>query len=156
MKKGFTLIELLIVITIIGILAVVFLPTVLNAPAKARDAQRISAVTTIMAVAAEQELAGTKLAGAGDASTIFADPLNTKFPNGEVPKDPQSANAKIAGGTDGEYFYDGSYAVGGPKYAVCARTEDAAKANFVCPAKATAPAKAVDPAVNDCYCAIQF
>ena len=36
------MIELLIVIAIIGILAVAFIPTMLDAPAKARDAQRIS------------------------------------------------------------------------------------------------------------------
>lgn len=39
-KKGFTLIELLIVIVIIGILAVGFAPTLLNAPKKARDGIR--------------------------------------------------------------------------------------------------------------------
>ena len=37
-REGFTLIELLIVIVIIGILAVGFAPTLLNAPRKARDA----------------------------------------------------------------------------------------------------------------------
>ena len=43
-SEGFTLIEILIVIAIIGVLAVAFLPSVLNAPAKARDAQRIEDV----------------------------------------------------------------------------------------------------------------
>lgn len=47
MRKGFTLIELLIVIAIIAVLAVAFLPSVLNAPAKARDAQRIEDVGKI-------------------------------------------------------------------------------------------------------------
>jgi prepilin-type N-terminal cleavage/methylation domain-containing protein len=48
-KKGFTLIELLIVITIIGVLAVAFLPSFLNAPAKARDVQRMKDIQNIAA-----------------------------------------------------------------------------------------------------------
>ncbi len=46
-KKGFTLIELLIVIAVIGILSVVFLPQLLESPAKARDAKRIKDVDKI-------------------------------------------------------------------------------------------------------------
>lgn len=46
-KSGFTLIEILIVIAIIGILSVAFIPSILGAPAKARDTQRIEDVQKI-------------------------------------------------------------------------------------------------------------
>ena len=52
-KKGFTLIELLIVIAIIGILTVALLPSILSAPASARDAGKKSKVHDIV-VALEQ------------------------------------------------------------------------------------------------------
>ncbi len=48
MKKGFTLIEILIVISIIGILAVALLPSILSAPATARDAGRKSLLNDIV------------------------------------------------------------------------------------------------------------
>ena len=56
-KKGFTLIELLIVIAIIGVLAVAFLPTLLGAPSKARDAQRLSAVQSIQSLVVSETIA---------------------------------------------------------------------------------------------------
>lgn len=49
MRKAFTLIELLIVVSIIGILAVVLIPNFNNAPSRARDAQRVSSISDITA-----------------------------------------------------------------------------------------------------------
>jgi len=46
-EKAFTLVELLIVIAIIAILTLAFLPNVLRAPAKARDAIRLKQVSDI-------------------------------------------------------------------------------------------------------------
>jgi len=45
--KGFTLIELLVVIVIIGILATYLIPTIMGAPARARDAGRQSVLNGI-------------------------------------------------------------------------------------------------------------
>lgn len=47
-KKGFTLIELLIVVAIIGILAVALVPTITDAPARARDAARRAATNNVI------------------------------------------------------------------------------------------------------------
>ncbi|MFA6917708.1 MAG: type II secretion system protein [Candidatus Gracilibacteria bacterium] len=47
-NKGFTLIELLVVVAIISLLAVVFIPKILNAPSKARDVQRMVDVKKIV------------------------------------------------------------------------------------------------------------
>ena len=49
MKKGFTLIELLIVVSIIGILSVALIPSLTDAPARARDAGRKAAVNEVVA-----------------------------------------------------------------------------------------------------------
>ncbi|HEY6736536.1 MAG TPA: prepilin-type N-terminal cleavage/methylation domain-containing protein [Candidatus Saccharimonadia bacterium] len=46
-EGGFTLLELLIVIVIIGILALLIIPTITSAPKKARDTKRKTDITTV-------------------------------------------------------------------------------------------------------------
>jgi len=107
-KKGFTLIELLIVIAIIGILSAALLPTVLNAPARGRDAARIGNINSIMAgLEAYNSDNGKYPQTDGCASAIFGTNINLYFSGGSVPKDP--SGARDTGGTDcvdtGEYYY---------------------------------------------------
>jgi prepilin-type N-terminal cleavage/methylation domain-containing protein len=105
LKKGFTLIELLIVIAIIGILAVALLPSILSAPASARDAAKQAALGQI-AVALEQYNASAggypaaaaastgecmTVGGAGVAQTL----LKPYFKTNDVPviDQPKAADA---------------------------------------------------------------
>lgn len=48
-RQGFTLIELLIVIVIVGILAVLIIPSLISGPARARDSERKADLRTIKA-----------------------------------------------------------------------------------------------------------
>lgn len=107
-KKGFTLIELLIVITIIGILAVAFLPSLLGAPSKARDTQRVTQLQKIATVLVSSSLTDTLrtssgcIAGSGDGKYV----LDAADFGGQVPTDPNGAD--VSGdsvGCDGEYLY---------------------------------------------------
>ncbi len=105
-SKGFTLIELLIVITIIGILAVALLPSVLGAPARARDAARKADINNIIAAietynSDNQTYPTTKICF-GTTTT-----LDSYFQGQKPPLDPQGANApadlKSCG--KGKYLY---------------------------------------------------
>jgi prepilin-type N-terminal cleavage/methylation domain-containing protein len=69
MKKGFTLLELLIVVVILGVLALIAAPALLNATDKAKDA----AVKENIATAAST-LAG-KFATTADTDTAIADTI---------------------------------------------------------------------------------
>ncbi len=96
-RKGFTLIELLIVIAIIGILAVAFVPTLLDAPSRGRDSQRVANLNTIRTVLLDADLRGE---GLPDTVCIEEDSLGaflTAF-GGAIPLDPQAATREAGEG----------------------------------------------------------
>lgn len=115
MKKGFTLIEILIVIAIIGILAVAFVPSILGAPAKGRDAQRIEMLSKISDFLALKYAEGGALpvtigdnwdtmcileSEDNDISTFIKD--NIASFGGVFPSDPQPSNYAIKEGDTGQ------------------------------------------------------
>lgn len=113
-KLGFTLIELLIVITIIGILAVVFLPSIMGAPAKSRDAARMADMTNVVEAINAGKLDGLSVStgdgkilnGCLSDGTRFPDDYYKYFANGIPPVDP------------------GGLGVGNPAWGVAAKCDD--------------------------------
>ena len=83
MRKGFTLIELLIVVSIIGILAVVLIPNVSDAPSRARDADRISTVNEIVAAVEAFYIDNNRypvgIMCVGPVSPVFPEALGVPF-----------------------------------------------------------------------------
>ncbi|MFA7686157.1 MAG: type II secretion system protein [Candidatus Gracilibacteria bacterium] len=133
-KKGFTLIELLIVITIIGILAVIFLPSMLGAPAKARDVQRMADVKKIAAYALS--IGSTYPYAWINPNSVYDFSLNIKanlsYFGGKFPSDPVSTNCfdVTKPGTCGSYLYF-PYSPNSPyKFGIFAKVENKKNGNF--------------------------
>ena len=133
-KKGFTLIELLIVIAIIGILSAALLPTILNAPARGRDAARLGNLNSIVAALEAYNSDEGHYPNHADALTggcigdetnpIFDTGLGSYFSGGTPPTDPGGAGRSIDGAlTDpgdcvdaGQYYYKYVGAVDSAEY----------------------------------------
>lgn len=124
-KKGFTLIELLIVIVIIGILAVGFAPTLLNAPKKARDGIRRGNLASIKDAIEGYALEnGSVYPGPDITAGCVTNLIGPGAPNGDISKNfqggiiPKDPSNLVFGGncnTAGEYIYikfDSCYVLG--------------------------------------------
>jgi prepilin-type N-terminal cleavage/methylation domain-containing protein len=116
-KKGFTLIELLIVIAIIGILSAALLPTILNAPARGRDAARQGHLNSIVAALETYNSDFGKYpstSGCVGSGDVFSDGgnsvLNKYFAGGTPPADPSGERTDLTEdpgvcAEDGQYYY---------------------------------------------------
>lgn len=157
-KKGFTLIELLIVIAIIGILAVAFVPTLLDAPARGRDSQRIANLNTIRTVLLDAELRGIDQPASACSATAgnSLESFVAEF-GGSVPQDPQAATR-----ADAEIFQAGavkckSYVYlkdpdANYQFGIYAKMENAEAGNVKCSTLVAAPTTLNDPVDGDsCY-----
>jgi len=130
-KLGFTLIELLIVITIIGILAVVFLPSILGAPEKARDAARQADVANVVQGIEAARLDNVQVSLLDD---VCLDSINVDFlpffGGGTLPSDPGGLGAAECADDYGLQRYGA--AAQSFEYGVFAQVEDPANANILC------------------------
>ncbi len=149
--KGFTLIELLIVITIIGILAVALMPSVLGAPARARDAARkadLSNLTSALELYNSDHQGyptGELCLGYVDAAHPGDVELNSYLTGGKAPADPQKGAAAQALGTCdvGQYLY---CPLAAPyNYMLASYMEIAGDGNFAATGLASCPGSAPTP-----------
>jgi prepilin-type N-terminal cleavage/methylation domain-containing protein len=127
MPKGFTLIELLIVVSIIGILSVALVPSITNAPAKARDAARIAAVKDAIAAIETYAIDNNSVYPAsGCVNTVFASTY--KLASLSAPKGYDTVAATYQCGSEalGVHPYYKKFSDG---YAILVTVENKAKAN---------------------------
>lgn len=137
-NSGFTLIELLIVIAIIGILAVAFLPSLLGAPAKGRDSQRVAALQKIQGVLISSNAVGKQYPESGCIDENLKDSkgglaFDISDFNGAMPVDP-SSNELTAEGVKctGKYVYIKGPADKKYSFGLYAKLETATAGNALC------------------------
>jgi prepilin-type N-terminal cleavage/methylation domain-containing protein len=110
-QLGFTLIELMVVVAIIGILMAAGILAFTNAQQNARDSRRRADIDAI-SKAIEQYYQNND----GSYPTV-ASAINTYFPSGAAPTDPQGGS------------YDFKLSAGGDAYCVCGTLEKTDRGN---------------------------